>query len=118
MGWTDSAVRRYIVDSGNVLKELNNLVRADVTTKNKNKAKEIYDNLDGMERRINEVLEKEEMSKLRPPITGNEIMEIFNIEPGPKVGIVMKALYEQRINDGEVSKEEAVKLAKEIYKNL
>ena len=45
MGWTDSAVRRYIVDSGNVLKELNNLVRADVTTKNKNKAKEIYDNL-------------------------------------------------------------------------
>tara|TARA_Y100000748_G_C15085085_1_gene328060 strand:- start:64 stop:519 length:456 start_codon:yes stop_codon:yes gene_type:complete len=118
MGWTDSAVRRYIVDSGNVLKELNNLVRADVTTKNKNKAKEIYDNLDEMERRINEVLEKEEMSKMRPPITGNEIMEIFNIEPGPKVGIIMKALYEQRINDGEVSKEEAVNLAKEIYKNL
>jgi hypothetical protein len=45
-------------------------------------------------------------------------MEIFNIEPGPKVGIIMKALYEQRINDGEVSKEEAVNLAKEIYKNL
>jgi len=118
MGWTDSAVRRYIVDSGNVLNELNNLVRADVTTKNKNKAKEIYDNLDEMETRIAEVLEKEEMSRLRPPITGNEIMEIFNIEPGPKVGTIMKALYEQRINDGEVSKEEAIKLAKEIYKNL
>ena len=58
------------------------------------------------------------MAKMRPPITGNEIMEIFNIEPGPKVGIIMKALYEQRINDGEVSKEEAVNLAKEIYKNL
>lgn len=118
MGWTDSAVRRYIVDSGNVLKELNNLVRADVTTKNKNKAKEIYENLDEMERRINEVLEKEEMSKLRPPVMGNEIMKILDIEPGPTVGIVMKALYEQRINDGEVSKEEAIKLAKKIYKNL
>ena len=118
MGWTDSAVRRYIVDSGNVLNELNNLVRADVTTKNKYKAKEIYENLDEMERRIQEVLEKEEMSRLRPPITGNEIMEIFNIKPGPKVGLIMKALYEQRINEGEVSKEKAIKLAKEIYKNL
>ena len=118
MGWTDSAVRRYIVDSGNVLNELNNLVRADVTTKNKYKAKEIYENLDEMERRIEEVLEKEEMSRLRPPITGNEIMEIFNIKPGPKVGLIMKALYEQRINEGEVNKEKAIKLAKEIYKNL
>jgi poly(A) polymerase len=71
-----------------------------------------------MENRIKEVLEKEEMSKLRPPITGDEIMKIFNLEQGPKVGIIMKALYEQRINEGEVSKEEAIKLAKDIFKNL
>ena len=58
------------------------------------------------------------MSKLRPPITGDEIMEIFNLEPGPKVGLIMKALYEQRINDGEVAKEEAAKLAEEVYKKL
>jgi len=45
-------------------------------------------------------------------------MEIFNIKPGPKVGLIMKALYEQRINEGEVNKEKAIKLAKEIYKNL
>ena len=45
-------------------------------------------------------------------------MEHFNIQPGPKVGVIMKALYEQRINDGEVSKEDALKLAEEIYKNL
>ena len=118
MGWTDSAVRRYIVDAGEVLEDLNNLVRADVTTKNKQKAQEIYEKLDEMETRIKEVLEKEEMSKLRPPITGDEIMKIFNLEPGPKVGIIMKALYEQRINEGEVSKEEAIKLAEDIFKNL
>ena len=118
MGWTDSAVRRYIVDAGEVLDDLNNLVRADVTTKNKQKAQEIYDKLDEMENKIKEVLEKEEMSKLRPPITGDEIMEIFNLEPGPKVGLIMKALYEQRINEGEVSKEDAIKLAGDIFKEL
>ena len=118
MGWTDSAVRRYIVDAGEVLEDLNNLVRADVTTKNKQKAQEIYDKLDEMENRILEVLKNEEMSKLRPPISGDEIMKLFNLEPGPKVGVIMKALYEQRINDGEVTKEEAVKLATETFKNL
>ena len=60
------------------------------------------------------VAEKEELSKLRPPLSGDEIMEIFDLEPGPSVGIIMNALYEQRINDGEVSKEEATKLAKEV----
>ena len=71
-----------------------------------------------MEVRIKEVTEKEELSKLRPPISGDEIMEMFNLEPGPVVGKIMKALYEQRINDGEVSKEEATKLAEEVYKKL
>ncbi len=118
MGWTDSAVRRYIVDAGEVLEDLNNLVRADVTTKNKQKAQEIFEKLDEMETRIKEVLEKEEMSKLRPPISGDEIMSLFDLEPGPKVGVIMKALYEQRINEGEVSKEEAIKLAKETFNNL
>ena len=74
MGWTDSAVRRYIVDAGHMLEDLNQLVRADVTTKNKTKAKEIYDNLDEMEKRIEEVKAKEELSKIRPALSGDEIM--------------------------------------------
>lgn len=118
MGWTDSAVRRYMVDAGDLINELNELVRADVTTKNKEKAQEIHNNLDEMEKRIKEVAEKEEISKLRPPVTGDEIMDHFGIEPGPKVGEIMKALYEQRINEGSVTKEEALKLAENIYKNL
>ena len=118
MGWTDSAVRRYIIDSGELISELNELVRADITTKNKEKYADINKYLDEMEERIKEVTEKEELSKLRPPLSGDEIMEMFNLEPGPDVGKIMKALYEQRINDGEVSKEEATKLAEEVYKKL
>ena len=118
MGWTDSAVRRYIVDAGHMLEDLNALVRADVTTKNKQKKREIHQTLDEMEKRIEEVKAKEELSKIRPALSGDEIMEHFNIQPGPKVGVIMKALYEQRINDGEVSKEDALKLAEETYKNL
>ena len=118
MGWTDSAVRRYIIDAGGLLEELNDLVRADITTKNKAKYEEINKYLDEMEERINEVAEKEELSKLRPPISGDEIMDMFDLEPGPSVGVIMKALYEQRINDGEVSKEEAIKLAEQVYKKL
>ena len=74
MGWTDSAVRRYIVDAGHMLEDLNELVRADVTTKNKIKAKEIYENLDEMEKRIEEVKAKEELSKIRPALSGDEVM--------------------------------------------
>ena len=118
MGWTDSAVRRYIIDAGDLMSELNELVRADITTKNKEKYEEINKYLDEMEVRIKEVTEKEELSKLRPPISGDEVMEMFNLESGPVVGKIMKALYEQRINDGEVSKEEAAKLAEEVYKKL
>ena len=118
MGWTDSAVRRYIIDAGGLLEELNDLVRADITTMNKAKYEEINKYLDEMEERIKEVAEKEELSKLRPPISGDEIMDMFDLEPGPSVGVIMKALYEQRINDGEVSKEEAIKLAEKVYKKL
>ena len=62
MGWSDSAVRRYIVDSGEMIDKLNDLVRADITTKNKNKFDEINTYLDEMEARIAEVKEKEELS--------------------------------------------------------
>ena len=51
-------------------------------------------------------------------MNGNEIMKVLKIEPGPALGKIMEALYEQRINEGEVSKDEAIKLAKEVYKEL
>ena len=116
MGWSDSAVRRYIVDAAEEIHELNELVRADVTTKNKRKKEEIYGYLDNLHERIIEVSEKEEISKMRPPISGDEVMKELDIEPGPLVGKIMEALYEQRINEGLVSKEEALDLARETKK--
>jgi len=114
MGWTDSAVRRYIVDAAEEIQELNELVRSDVTTKNIKKREEIYGYLDNLQERIEEVSEKEEIKKMRPPISGDEVMKDLAIDPGPLVGKIMKALYEQRINEGLVSKEEALCLAREI----
>ena len=101
-----------------MLDELNELVRCDVTTKNNEKAETIYKYLDELEKRIEAVKEKEELSKLRPPVDGNEIMEILNLKPGPTLGKIMDSLYEQRINEGEVSKEQAIALAKEVLKTL
>ena len=73
--------------------------------KTNKKKQDIYQTLDQLEKRIEEIKTKEELSKIRPALSGDEIMKHFNIQPGPKVGIIMKALYEQRINDGEVSKQ-------------
>ena len=114
MGWTDSAVRRYIVDAAEEIQELNELVRSDVTTKNTKRREEIYGYLDNLQERIEEVSEKEEIKKMRPPISGDDVMKELAIGPGPLVGKIMKALYEQRINEGLVSKEEALYLAREI----
>ena len=114
MGWTDSAVRRYIVDAADEIQELNELVRSDVTTKNRNKKKEIYGYLDNLQERIVEVAEKEEINKMRPPISGDDVMRELGIDPGPLVGKIMEGLYEQRINEGLVSVEKALDLARKI----
>ena len=114
MGWTDSAVRRYIVDAADEIHELNELVRADVTTKNRNKKKEIHGYLDNLQERIVEVAEKEEINKMRPPISGDDVMRELGIDPGPLVGKIMEGLYEQRINEGLVSVEKALDLARKI----
>ena len=105
---------RDSVDAGEEMDELNELVRADVTTKNENKKKQIYGYLDQLESRIAEVAENEEVRKMRPPISGNDVMKALGLTPGPIVGKIMKELYEQRINEGLVSAEEALELAKKI----
>jgi len=116
MGWTDSAVRRYIVDASNEIEELNELVRSDVTTGNTRKREEIYGYLDNLQERILEVTKKEEVRNMRPPVSGDDVMKELDLESGPLVGKIMKELYEQRINDGLVSIEKALELAKSIKK--
>lgn len=113
MGWTDSAVRRYVRDAGPLLDWLNELVRCDVTTRNEKRARAIQRRIDELEQRIAELREQEEIDKLRPPIDGNAVIQYLGLEPGPIVGEVMKILYEHRIEHGPYSEEEAFALLDE-----
>lgn len=110
MGWTDSAVRRYVRDAGPLLEDLNQLVRCDVTTRNAARAKAIAARIDELEVRIAQLREKEELDALRPPIDGNEVMRILDIPPGPTVGEVMRMLTEYRIDHGPYTEDEAHQL--------
>lgn len=111
MGWTDSAVRRYVRDAGHLLDRLNELVRCDVTTANAKRERAIQRGIDELEERIAVLAEEEELSKMRAPVDGNEVMEALGLEPGPLVGEIMEILLEKRINDGPYSKQEALELA-------
>ncbi|HKY49516.1 MAG TPA: CCA tRNA nucleotidyltransferase [Acidimicrobiia bacterium] len=117
MGWTDSAVRRYVRDAGPLLGRLNELVRCDVTTANKRKADTINQRIDDLEARIIELTEREELDRLRPPINGHQVMDFLNIPAGPLIGEVMDMLYERRIEDGPFSEDEAFEIVKEWAKD-
>ena len=112
MGWTDSAVRRYVRDAGPLLDDLNQLVRCDVTTRNKNRAREIQERIDQLEVRIAELREKEHFESLRPPIDGNDVMAYLAIPPGPRIGTVMDLLTEHRIEVGPYEPTEAYRLVR------
>ena len=113
MGWTDSAVRRYVRDAGHLLDKLNELVRCDVTTRNERRAREIQRRIDELEQRIAELREREELEALRPPIDGNDVMQYLGIAPGRTVGTVMRMLLEHRIEHGPYTPHEAFQLVRE-----
>jgi poly(A) polymerase len=110
LGWTDSAVRRYVRDAGSLLPKLNELVRCDVTTRNKRRANAISRRIDDMEDRIEELRQQEELDALRPPIDGNDVMRHLDLQPGPVVGKAMRMLLEHRIEHGPYEPEEAYRL--------
>jgi poly(A) polymerase len=106
MGWTDSAVRRYVRDAGGLLTELNELTRSDCTTRNVKKAAALARRMDELEARIAELRAQEELDKLRPALDGHEIMQFLGIEPGPLVGDAREFLLELRLEEGPMDKDE------------
>jgi poly(A) polymerase len=114
MGWTDSAVRRYVRDAGALLEDLNELVRCDVTTGNARRATAIQNRIDELEVRIAELREQEAIESLRAPIDGNDVISYLGIRPGPMVGEVMDMLLERRIDEGPYSVTEAYSMAREF----
>jgi poly(A) polymerase len=105
--WTDSAVRRYVRDAGPLLTRLHVLTRADCTTRNRAKAARLARGYDGLERRIAELSEREEIEKIRPELDGHEIMRILGVPPGPLVGRAYHFMLELRISEGELGRERA-----------
>ncbi|MDO4666187.1 MAG: CCA tRNA nucleotidyltransferase [Actinomycetaceae bacterium] len=105
--WTDSAVRRYVADAGDMLTRLHRLTRADCTTRNRKKSARLSHAYDDLERRIAELAKQEELDAIRPDLDGGEIMEILGLRPGPEVGRAYKFLLALRMEEGPLGKEEA-----------
>lgn len=107
MGWTDSAVRRYVRDAGPLLEKLNELTRCDCTTRNARKAQALSKRMDELEARIEELRRQEELDAIRPDLDGRQVMAHLGIPPGPAVGEALRYLLELRLEEGPLGEEEA-----------
>jgi poly(A) polymerase len=113
MGWTDSAVRRYVRDAGDLLQKLNELTRCDCTTRNAKKASALARRMDELEARIATLAEQEELAKIKPPLDGRQIMDFLGLAPGPAVGEARQYLLDLRLDEGPMSEDEAYERLRE-----
>ena len=107
MGWSDSAVRRYVRDAGHLLSDLNHLQRCDCTTRNPRKAQILADRMDELEGRIVQLGKQEELNKIRPHLDGGQIMEHLNLKPSREVGQALDFLLEHRLENGPIKEDDA-----------
>jgi len=106
--WTDSAVRRYVRDAGDLLTHLHVLTRADCTTRNQRKAALLSKTYDELEARIARLSAEEELAAIRPDLDGAEVMQILGIGPSPVVGKALAYLLELRLENGPLEHDAAV----------
>jgi poly(A) polymerase len=107
MGWTDSAVRRFVRDAGPLLDELISLTRSDCTTRNRRRAEELARRMDDLEARIAELREQETLDAIRPDLDGTQVMAHLGIGPGRDVGDALSMLLEARLDEGPLGEQEA-----------
>ncbi|HEX4819303.1 MAG TPA: CCA tRNA nucleotidyltransferase [Acidimicrobiales bacterium] len=114
-GWTDSAVRRYVRDAGELLPELNELTRCDCTTRNEKRAQMLKRRMDALEDRIERLAEEEELKAIRPELDGNAVMSLLGLRPGPEVGEAMRYLLDLRLDEGILGEEEVTRRLREWW---
>ncbi|MDQ3538872.1 MAG: CCA tRNA nucleotidyltransferase [Actinomycetota bacterium] len=110
--WTDAAVRRYVRDAGRPeqLLRLNRLTRADVTTRNRAKARRLQRAMDDLEARIARLQAEEELARIRPQLDGRQIMRHLGLPPGPDIGKARQMLLEARLDSGPMTDQQAYDL--------
>ncbi len=107
LGWTESALRRYARDAGPLLGRLNELVRADCTTRDKQKAAALGRRIDELEDRLAELETREQLDAIRPELDGVQVMAELGIGPGRDVGRALAFLLEVRLDEGLLGEAEA-----------
>jgi len=114
---TDSAIRRLLFDAGDDIDALMKLCRADITSKNFDKVSRFLKNFDVVEQKIAEVEAKDHIRNFQPPVTGDDIMKLYNIPPGRIIGDIKERIKEA-ILEGEIrnDREEAMALLTKIAK--
>lgn len=100
-GVTDSAIRRLAASAGDALEDLFILCRSDITTNNPNLTKKYLNNYERVWKKVIQVQEKDKLRQFQSPVRGEEIMQIFNLEPSPEVGVIKTAI-EEAILDGVI----------------